>query len=117
MASLAQGKTGTSILLRLGWLGAAALWLASGAPVQGSAAVPAAPGVGLIYAGWFGNTIPTPAFIAANKAFLETQPFHGLVAYLRNDSTGVNVTTKVNSATPMSFDTIWLLPTYTATWP
>lgn len=106
MASHAQGKTATSILLRLGWLGAAAIWLASGTPVQGSAAAPAAPGAGLIYAGWFGNTIPTPAFIAANKAFLETQPFHGLVAYLRNDSTGVNVTTKINTATPMSVDAI-----------
>jgi len=90
MASRAQRKTGTSILLRLGWLGAAAVWLASGAPVQGSASAPAAPGVGLIYAGWFGNTIPTPAFIAANKSFLETaDPLAWQVAGLRCRPKGV----------------------------
>lgn len=106
MASHAKGTAATSILLRLGWLGMAAAWLASSAPVEGSAAAPAAPGVGLIYAGWYGNTIPTPAFIAANKSFLETQPFHGLVAYLRNDSTNVNATTKVMTSTPLSVSAI-----------
>src|SRR5262245_49840540 len=98
MASLAKGRRATSILLRLGWLGVvAAAGLGGSGPAQGSAAAGAAPGAGLIYAGWFGNTTPTPAFIAANKAFLETQPFNGLVAYLRNDATGFNVTTKVMS--------------------
>ena len=101
-----NGRGIASILLRLGGLGVALAVLGSAAPVQGSAATAAAPGVGLIYAGWFGNTIPTPAFIAANKAFLETQPFHGVVAYLRNDSTGVNVTTKVMTPTPLSVATI-----------
>jgi hypothetical protein len=79
--------------------------------VQAGSLLPAAPAAAastssLIYCGWFGNTIPTPAFIAANKAFLETQPFHGLVAYLRNDSTGVNVTTNVMTTTPMSVATM-----------
>jgi hypothetical protein len=79
--------------------------------LQAGSLLPAAPSTAastssLIYCGWFGNTIPTPAFIAANKAFLETQPFHGLVAYLRNDSTGVNVTTNVMTTTPMSYATI-----------
>jgi len=97
-----EGSMGKSILLRLGWLGTAVAWLAT--PVQGSA--PAGQGIKLIYAGWFGNTIPTPGFIAARKAFLETQPFHGLVAYLRNDATGVNATTKVMTNTPMSVSTI-----------
>jgi len=60
----------------------------------------------LIYCGWFGNTIPTPAFIAANKSFLETQPFHGLVAYLRNDTSGLNVTTSLMTTTPVSYTAI-----------
>jgi hypothetical protein len=106
MASRAQGKTAASLGLRLGVVVLAAAWLAGSAPAQGAAAAPAAPGVGLIYCGWFGNTIPTPSFIAANKAFLETQPFHGLVAYLRNDSTGVNATTTVMTPTPLSVSTI-----------
>jgi len=73
--------------------------------LQGSGVLPAAqtaPPRSLIYCGWFGNTIPTPAFVAANKAFLETQPFHGLVAYLRNDSTGFNATTRTMTTTPVS---------------
>jgi len=71
----------------------------------GTSASPAAqttPRSSLLYCGWFGNTIPTPAFIANNKAFLETQPFHGLVAYLRNDATGFNATTKTMTTTPLS---------------
>src|SRR4026208_635190 len=71
----------------------------------GNAASPAAqttPSSSLLYCGWFGNTIPTPAFIANNKAFLETQPFHGLVAYLRNDATGFNATTRTMTTTPLS---------------
>ena len=46
--------------------------------------VPATPEKALIYAGWFGNTIPTPSYVASNQAFLESQPFNGLVVYLRN---------------------------------
>lgn len=71
----------------------------------GAVAAPAAqtaPRSSLLYAGWFGNTIPTPAFIANNKAFLETQPFNGLIAYLRNDATGFNATTKTTTTTRLS---------------
>ncbi len=73
--------------------------------VLGSGALPAAqtaPAKSLIYCGWFGNTVPTPAFIAANKSFLETQPFHGLVAYLRNNATGFNATTRTMTTTPLA---------------
>ncbi len=56
----------------------------------------------LIYAGWFGSTIPTPAYVAEHKAFLESQPFDGLIVYLRNDATGLNATTSVMSANPLS---------------
>jgi hypothetical protein len=102
-----QDKRTTSILIRLGWVGVAAAWLVGSLPAQGAAAAPAAAGgAKLIYAGWFGNTIPTPAFIAANKSFLETQPFDGLVAYLRNDATDTNATTKVMSGSPISADAI-----------
>jgi hypothetical protein len=71
----------------------------------GAVASPAAqttPRSSLLYCGWFGNTTPTPAFIANNKAFLETQPFNGLVAYLRNDATGLNATTKTTTTTRLS---------------
>ena len=40
--------------------------------------------VKLIYAGYYGNTIPDPAFISSNFEFLETRPFDGLVVYLRD---------------------------------
>jgi hypothetical protein len=71
-------------------------------PAAAAPAPAAAPGVSLIYCGWFGSTIPTPAFIRNNKAFLETQPFHGLVAYLRDDATGLNATTRVMTGTAIS---------------
>jgi len=67
-----------------------------------SPAAQTAPRSSLLYCGWFGNTIPTPAYIAANKAFLETQPFNGLVVYLRNDAAGFNATTKTTTTTPLS---------------
>ncbi len=68
-----------------------------------------APTVSLIYAGWFGNTIPTPAFIQGNKTFLESQPFDGLIVYLRNDSAGVNVTTGVMGGTTLSPSSITVM--------
>jgi hypothetical protein len=89
-------------MYRLGLAGLVAAILAA-APLAGAAPAPAqARSAELIYAGWFGNTIPTPAFIRNNKAFLETQPFHGIVAYLRNDSTGSNATSRVMTNTPIS---------------
>ena len=60
----------------------------------------------LIYAGWFGNTIPTPSFVAANRTFLESQPFDGLVLYLRNASLTVNLTSNVMRTTAISYDTM-----------
>ena len=59
----------------------------------------------LIYAGWFGNTIPNPSFVAANQAFLETQPFDGLVIYMRNDSLTVSLTSGVFKTNPISYET------------
>lgn len=56
----------------------------------------------LIYAGWFGNTIPTPAYIRDHHAFLETQPFDGLAIYLRNPDLTVNASTRVMTNTPIS---------------
>src|SRR5262245_13672333 len=98
-----RGQCGLGI--KLGMVGIVAAIL--GGTAAGAAPAPAqARSAELIYAGWFGNTIPTPAFIRNNKAFLETQPFHGLVAYLRNDSTGSNATTRVMTGTPISQDAI-----------
>jgi hypothetical protein len=75
---------------------------ARGGPAAAGAAAPSY----LIYAGWYGNTIPTPSFVRDNRAFLETQPFDGLVLYLRNPSMTVNVTTGVMTGTPMSYETM-----------
>jgi hypothetical protein len=66
----------------------------------------AAPAVSLIYAGWFGNTIPTPAFIRDHQSFLETQPFQGIVAYLRDDATGQNATTGIMGRGTMAVNTL-----------
>src|SRR6185295_10407265 len=96
------GRGWVTVVLRLGMLA-----LALGPPAAaGAPTAAAAPRAALIYAGWFGSTIPTPAFIRNNKAFLETQPFNGLVAYLRDDSTGANATTRVMTGTPMSTSAI-----------
>src|SRR5689334_23171757 len=102
-----RGQCGLGIKLGMVGLVAAILGGTAAAPVQGAAPAPAqSRAAELIYAGWFGNTIPTPAFIRNNKAFLETQPFHGIVAYLRNDSTGSNATTRVMTGTPITQDAI-----------
>jgi len=69
------------------------------------AAPPLAGPASLIYAGWFGNTIPTPSFIQANLAFLETQPFDGLGVYLRDPGLTANVTSTVMTNTPVSYQT------------
>src|SRR5471032_3027610 len=90
-----RGKAPSSQRVGLGavviLLGAGGLGLAAPAPAAARAPV------SLLYAGWFGNTIPTPAFIRTNQTFLESQPFQGLVAYLRDDASGVNATTGVMS--------------------
>src|SRR5262245_13856915 len=60
----------------------------------------------LIYAGWYGNTIPTPSFIASHFDFLESQPFNGLVMYLRNASMSINASTGVMTNNPMTHTAI-----------
>lgn len=85
-------------------LGVAALVASMGAPARGAS--PAVPAVSLIYCGWFGNTIPTPSFIRSNQAFLDSQPFRGLVAYLRDDATGANATTGVMGKTALAASTL-----------
>jgi len=96
-------------LLRLAMITVAASLLGPGAPRAAHAAPSALPTVSLIYAGWYGNTIPTPAFIRANQSFLDSQPFQGIVAYLRNDATGQNATTGVmggGAISPSTFASI-----------
>jgi hypothetical protein len=66
----------------------------------------ATPQKSLIYAGWYGNTTPTPSFIASHFDFLETQPFNGLVVYLRNASMTINASTGVMTNTPMTHTAI-----------
>lgn len=64
----------------------------------------------LVYAGWFGDTTPTPSYISANLAFLESQPFDGLVVYLRDPGMTSNVTMMVMSSTPVSHGTaLWVM--------
>ena len=84
----------------------AALFVLAEGRLAASTPVPATPSKSLIYAGWFGNTIPTPSFIQSNLAFLESQPFNGLIVYLRNPSMSVNATTGVMTNTPVSYASI-----------
>ena len=89
-----------------GWIRGFVLAIAM-VPVLGAspaAPAPAGPAL-LIYAGWYGNTIPTPSFVSANKTFLESQPFDGLVMYLRDPGMTFNVTTKTMTTTAVSYDT------------
>ena len=75
---------------------------ASPAPVAGPAK--------LIYAGWFGNTIPTPSFVSANLAFLESQPFDGLVVYLRDPGLTSNITQKTMTNNPVTYESaLWVM--------
>ncbi|HKS16377.1 MAG TPA: hypothetical protein VJU16_03640, partial [Planctomycetota bacterium] len=64
----------------------------------------------LIYAGWFGNTIPTPSFVNANLAFLENQPFDGLVVYLRDPGLTSNITQKTMTTAPVTYENaLWVM--------
>jgi len=60
----------------------------------------------ILYAGWFGNTIPTPQYVKDNLAFLESQPFDGLIVYLRNPAMTLNVTAGAVKPTPITYDQI-----------
>lgn len=57
----------------------------------------------ILYAGWFGNTIPTPQYVKDNLAFLESQPFGGLIVYLRDPALTLNVTAGAVKPTPMTY--------------
>jgi len=85
---------------------AGAAILHAGRTLAAATPVPATPEKSLIYAGWYGNTIPTPSFIQQNFAFLESQPFHGLAVYMRNPSLTINATTAVMKSTPISYESI-----------
>jgi hypothetical protein len=83
---------------------AAGLFFAfAGRGLASSTPVPATPEKALIYAGWYGNTTPTPGYIASNLGFLESQPFNGLVVYLRNQSMTINASIGVMTKNPMSY--------------
>jgi hypothetical protein len=73
--------------------------LASPGPV-----VPPGPPItkSLIYAGWFGNTTPTPSFVKDNLTFLESQPFDGMVVYLRDPAMTLNVSMAVMTSSPLA---------------
>ncbi|MBI4566669.1 MAG: fibronectin type III domain-containing protein [Planctomycetes bacterium] len=110
-----ESTTATFLRVRLGlrlapvaFLAVVLFATAEGPPLSASPA-PAAGPAQLIYAGWFGNTIPTPSFISTNLAFLETQPFDGLVVYLRDAALTVNATTRVMTNTPVSYESAALV--------
>ncbi|HEY3227430.1 MAG TPA: hypothetical protein VGK61_10610 [Planctomycetota bacterium] len=86
---------------------AGALFLvAKGNLLATASPAPATPEKALIYAGWYGNTIPTPSYIASNQDFLESQPFNGMVVYLRNPSMSINATTGVMTNSALSYASI-----------
>jgi hypothetical protein len=88
-------------------LALAAVYLAfAGSGLAASPPAPATPQKSLIYAGWYGSTTPTPSYIQSNFAFLESQPFNGIIVYLRNASMSVNASIGVMTNTPMSYAAI-----------
>ncbi len=82
---------------------AAVFFTAAGRNLAVATPAPATPSKSLIYAGWFGNTTPTPSFIQANLSFLESQPFNGIIMYLRNPSMSINASIGVMTNNPMSY--------------
>ena len=90
----------------IAFLFAGAVILLAGRSMAAVAPVPATPEKSLIYAGWYGNTIPTPSYIAQNLAFLESQPFNGLAVYMRNPSKSINATTAIMKSLSISYESI-----------
>jgi hypothetical protein len=84
----------------------ATLLLAGGRSLSAAPPARKAEGKSLIYAGWYGNTMPTPSHIANNFAFLESQPFHGLAVYMRNPTMSINATTAIMKPAPISYEAI-----------
>ena len=84
----------------------ATLLFAGGSTLSAASPARKANGKSLIYAGWYGNTIPTPSHIANHFAFLESQPFHGLAVYMRNPSMSINATTAIMKPTSISYEAI-----------
>src|SRR5258705_8678997 len=101
--SRASGRLIAAPLLALAMAGA--FFVLAGRSLALSTPVPASPPKALIYAGWYGNTLPSPAFVASNLAFLETQPFDGMVVYLWEPGLTANATTTVMTNTPVSYTT------------
>ncbi len=80
------------------------------APRGAASPAPLAGPASLVYAGWFGNTTPTPSFVSANLAFLESQPFDGLVVYLRDPGMTSNVTQKTMTNAPVTYENaLWVM--------
>ena len=90
----------------LAFLVLGAALILGGRNVSASPRVASNPAKSLIYAGWYGNVMPTPSFIQANRAFLESQPFNGLAVYMRNSAMSINATTGIMKPTPMTYETI-----------
>jgi hypothetical protein len=103
-----KSPSGSRLLFRpaLALVLGSAIFVLAGKNLASSTPAPATPAKSLIYAGWFGNTTPTPTYIQANLAFLESQPFNGIVVYLRNASMSVNASIGVMTNTPMSYPAI-----------
>ena len=89
---------------------ALALFAPMGAASRAASPAPVAGPAKLVYAGWFGITIPTPSFVAANLAFLESQPFDGLVVYLRDPGLTSNVTQRTMTNNPVTYENaLWVM--------
>jgi len=90
----------------IAFLAAGAMFILAGRILAAETPVPATPEKSLIYAGWYGSTLPSPSFIAQNIAFLESQPFNGMVVYARSSSLNINATTAVMKDVPISYESI-----------
>src|SRR5262245_2229113 len=99
----AMAKSARPRLFARGLLLVVATLFVSGGVERASARLPASGSKSVIYAGWFGSTVPTPAYIAENFGFLEGLPFDGLVVYVRNTSLTINASQCVMSKVAISY--------------
>ena len=55
------------------------------------------------------NQVPTPAYIVANKAFLETQPFDGICVYLADADLITKLSADVMTNNPISYSSFYTI--------
>ncbi len=61
----------------------------------------------LLYHGFFTGPTPTPSYIAANKAYIDTLPFDGLAVYMRNPDLTWNISDLTMKSGSITYSNIY----------